>query len=570
MDTILQIENLNVRYSIKGGYVDAVNNANLTVCEGEHLGIIGESGSGKSSLAAALMRCKSVNREDTGKILYRGRDLLSMSDKEFDKFRWKEIAMVFQNSLDILNPVMPIGEQIGECVKKYLGLKQKDCDARVAEVLRQVSLEEDTAALLPHQLSGGMRQRVLIAMAISCKPRLLIADEPTSAVDEENKKEIMELLLRLRRELDLTLVIVSHEIQTVAASVNKVAVMYGGSIMEYASVKEIINHPRHSYTRGLLSSSPALNPYRDLWGIAEDDGSTIKEGCPFYGRCANRMDICQSAIPALQPLQESNEHLIACHAGGIQPILRISHVNKSFEDGKRTVCACNDCTFDVYYGEVVSVLGKSGAGKSTLASICSGMELPDSGEVTFMDQPLTPGTATARKHGIQIIIQDPFSSVNGRMTVFSAISEPLRICKETGNLEAVVAQMLRDVGLPTDKDFMNRACNTLSGGQRQRVSIARALSMEPRLLIADEICSMLDSSTQANLLRLLKGLQQRKGLTLIFVTHDAMISRKIADKVIRIDNGILTEVDDSVVSVNNPHDADSHDHSHNIQSKPLR
>lgn len=545
MTEILRIEQLNVDYSVKKNTVHAVRELSLVLREGEDLGIIGESGSGKSTIAASIMRSDVPTRASHGRILYRGVDLLSLSEKEFDRYRWSEIAMVFQNSLDILNPVLSIGEQIAECVRKHRKTDRASAGERVSEVLRQVNLPEEAADMLPHQLSGGMRQRALIAMAISCRPRLLIADEPTSAVDEENKRDIVSLLLRLKQELGLTLLIVSHEIQTVAALTNRIAVLYGGALMEYGETRAVLRCARHIYTRGLLSSSPQINPYRDLWGLVEE-GEIPDAGCPFFGRCPQRIEPCKNQLPIPHPLSGDSNRLIACHCGGIVPLLTVRDISKRFLNGRNAVVACDHCRFEIYCGEVVSVIGRSGAGKSTLALICAGIESADSGQVFFGAEEVSGNTATSKKGGMQIIFQDPFSSVNGNLSVFKTISEPLRILKEE-NIEEHVLQLLKDVGLPHNQAFLDRPCSMLSGGQRQRVSIARALAMEPRLLIADEICSMLDPSTQANLLRLLKGLQQKRGMSILFITHDELLSKKIADRVFRIDEGKLEEIDDSLL-----------------------
>lgn len=544
-EEILRIVDLNVEYRIKKTVVKAVRNLNLTLKAGENLGIVGESGSGKSTLASTIIRSEMPTRFAAGKIFYRGVDLLALSEKEFEQYRWSEIAMVFQNSLDILNPVLTLGQQIDECVRKHSRADKTSARERTLEVLRLVNLPEETYAMLPHQLSGGMRQRALIAMAISCEPKLLIADEPTSAVDETNKKEIIELLLRLHKELGLTLVIVSHEFQTVSALADRMAVMYGGCVMESGSTQDILHCARHVYTRALLASSPQINPYRDLWGLAEENGPN-SEGCPFYGRCPQRKPECMKEPPQLRPVSDDPGRQIACHCGGIVALLKAENVSRVFSNGRNRVTACDDCCFEVYYGEVVSVVGRSGAGKSTLALICAGIEEADSGRIVFEDQEFSDNRFTSVKGGLQIIFQDPFSSVNGNMSVLSAVSEPLRILKDS-NITTAVRRLLRNVGLPEEQGFLDRPCNTLSGGQRQRVSIARALAMEPKLLIADEICSMLDSSTQANLLRLLKGLQQENGLGLIFITHDELLSRKIADRVFRIEAGRMEELSDSLL-----------------------
>lgn len=540
MEPILKIEDLSIDYSSETQSVHALRAVSLSVHEGECIAVVGESGSGKSTLASTVMGCRNGGSSQ-GRIFYKGRDLLSMPKKEFDALRWTEIAMVFQNSLDILNPVLSVGEQIAECLRKHRKLKADEAGRETLSVLSRVHLESSVADLLPYQLSGGMRQRVLLAMAVCCRPKLLLADEPTSAVDEENKKALIALLRELREELGLTLVLVTHELETAGALADRFAVFYGGCLFELGTREMILQKSRHPYTRGLLTACPPLHPNRDLWGIAEDDGSGNEQGCPFYGRCPQRQEQCLASLPALRSLGEG--HSLACHRGGILSLMQVRELSLAFQNGDQTVRACDRCSFELYTGEIIAVLGKSGAGKSTLARLCAGLQEPDHGGALFDGENVRKAWVCARRGGIQLILQDPFSSVNGALSVEKALSEPLRITKQTASLRETLRELLRSVGLSADDSFLSRQCSTLSGGQRQRLSIARALSMEPRLLIADEICSMLDSSTQANLLRLLKGLQQKRGLTVLFITHDRLLAEKVADRVFELADGRLTERD---------------------------
>lgn len=541
-NTLLKIKDLSVTYKDSSSHVEAVRHISMDINKGECVGIIGESGSGKSSLAAALMRSPVVSREVSGQVFFDGKDILAMTEKEYDKYRWNRIAMVFQNSLDILNPVMTVETCIAECVRKHLKLSGADCAVKVKQVVEQVQLDLSVLTAHPHELSGGMRQRVLIAMAICCDPDLLIADEPTSALDEANKGEIIALLRKLQQERGLTMLVISHEIQTVAALTQRTAVMYGGRIMEMGSTAELIDKPRHPYTRGLLNSCPQLKPYRDLWGISEGDREYVPAECPFAPRCPQCIDLCTGTLPELMPVANDESRFVACALGGIMPILELKSISKTFEGKKNSVDACKNCSLTVYHGEIVTILGESGSGKSTLAMIAAGIEEADSGEILFDGVPSIPGENTGRKDALQIIFQDPFSSINGRLSVEKVISEPLRVTKvyPKENIHGIVAEALRDVGLSDRENFLCRPCDTLSGGQRQRVAIARALVMTPRLLIADEICSMLDSSTQANILRMLKSLQQKRGLSVLFISHDEVMSRKVADRTFRMSEGELT------------------------------
>lgn len=539
-NAFLEIKNLSVRYSLGKTDVHAVRKVSLTVRKGECLGIIGESGSGKSSLASALMRSAIDNRAVDGSVFYEGTDLLALSEKKFAEYRWKKIALVFQNSLDVLNPVMTVGDAIRECIRKHLKPNRLEIEEKTRKAIRQVQLDESVLDSFPHELSGGMRQRVLIAMAVSCDPCLLIADEPTSAVDAATKREIIDLLNRLRKELNLTMIVISHEIDTVSALAEHMAVLYGGRVMEYGLTGEMISMPRHPYTRGLLNCCAQLHPYRDLWGINEAARSVRDHECPFAARCPQACELCSRALPEMTPLADDPDRFVACALGGIRPIMELKDICKEFAVKGKTVVACDHCSAVVYHGEIVSVLGQSGAGKSTLGMIAAGIETADSGEILFDGKPMERYEYTSKPGGMQIIFQDPFSSINGGLSVYKVISEPLRILKmKKDEILSKVIQALRDVGLSSEEDFMNRPCSTLSGGQRQRIAIARALVMEPTLLIADEICSMLDPSTQANVMRLLKSIQQSRGLSVLFITHDEFLSRKIADRTLRISEGVL-------------------------------
>lgn len=512
------------------------------VRKGECLGIIGESGSGKSSMADALMRTPCPNRTLSGSILLEGRDLLAMGEREFDRYRWQKIALVFQNSLDVLNPVMTVGEAIVECIRRHLKLGKAETQQKLRQVIRHVQLDESILNAYPHELSGGMRQRALIAMAISCDPQLLIADEPTSAVDDATKHEIIRLLQQLRQELNLTMIIITHEIPTALALAENMAVLYGGGVMEYGNTREIIATPRHSYTRGLLNSCTQLHPYRDLWGIREATRPMENHECPFAARCPQCSEVCTKALYPLRPFQDDPSWFVSCAQGGIQPILEFRDICKTFTAKGKQVIACDHCDAVIYHSEIVSVLGQSGAGKSTLGMIAAGIETADSGEILFSGEQMERYSQTSKRGGLQIIFQDPFSSINGELSVYKVVSEPLRILKVDKNeILQTTRKALMDVGLPGDDGFLNRPNNTLFGGQRQRIAIARALVMEPKLLIADEICSMMDYSTQANIMRLLEGLQQARGLSIMFITHDEILSRKIADRTFRINNGALTQ-----------------------------
>lgn len=539
--SLLRVEHLSVDYKLNNGEVNAVRDVSFSLNQGDSLGIIGESGSGKTSLAMALMGLIKEPGEVRGNVYYEDVDINSLSKREIKSIRWNKIALVFQNSLDVLNPLLTIYEQISEVIVKHLKLSKENTSKRVKELLKMVGLSIETKDYYPHQLSGGMRQRVLIAMALACDPEVLIVDEPTTALDAVYKNEIIKLLSELHEEKKFALLVISHELETISHITSKVNVMYSGCILEKGITSEVLKNPMHTYTRGLLDSSPVINPYRDLWGIPGESGGSKESGCPFRKRCTQSIEICNTRVPKLEYV--SLERQVACHRGGIVTLLEGKNINKTYKNKKTSVKACENCSIKIRSGEIVALIGESGSGKTTLAGILSGTILPQGGEVVFEEKLVSGNNCTSIKNGMQIVFQDPFSSINERFSIEEAISEPLRIIKEDSyeKIKIEVKKALEEVQLPNDENFLNRKCYTLSGGQRQRVSIARSLVMRPKLLIADEITSMLDPSTKANIIRLLKGLQNKNGFSMLYITHDLPIARKIADRVYVMHNGKIVE-----------------------------
>lgn len=386
-----------------------------------------------------------------------------------------------------------------------------------------------------------MRQRVLIAMALSCEPELLIVDEPTSALDMVSKNEIIQLILDLHKENQFALLVISHELDTVLKLTSNISVMYSGLVVEKGKSLEVIKEPLHTYTKGLLNSSPAVNPFGDMWGIPKESGNYENHGCPFKNRCTQSIELCENTKPKLQYVSDNRE--VACNRGGIVTILKGEGISKTYEYKERSIKACDNCNIIVKSGEIVALIGESGSGKTTLANILSGVLKPDKGKIIFEDDLVKGNNFTSRENGIQMVFQDPFSSINENLSIKQAITEPLMIIKDLhlDSTEKELRRILREVQLPNDDNFINRKCFTLSGGQRQRVSLARSLIVNPKLLIADEISSMLDPSTQANILRLLKNLQNEKGFSMLYITHDLAVARKIADKIYVMSQGQIVE-----------------------------
>jgi peptide/nickel transport system ATP-binding protein len=526
--------------------VRAVDGISFEIEEGEVLGIVGESGSGKTTVALGIMGLLPENTAVSGEILYRDELISSMPESRMDRVRWKDIAIVFQNSLEVLNPVLKIGVQVTEPMIKHLDISPEKARSKCADLFRTVGLDAKWMDSYPHQLSGGMRQRVLLAMALSCDPKLLILDEVTSALDAFTRKEIRDLLVNLQKKNGYTMLMISHDITFVSSVASRIAVMYSGRVVETGPVRDILVSPRHPYTRGLVHSTPDIFVYKDLWGIPGDvpAGDEFK-GCPFSPRCTQKIDICSKVSPVLMP---AGGREIACHRGGIAGLLEARNLSFRYRlpDGDY-LQAVEDVNLEVKEGEVLAVVGQTGSGKSTLAHLLANVIRPEFGEVLFMGGNVNRGNFGNRLNGIQIVFQDPFSSTSNRFTVLDAVKEPLYINKigSNGDRLQMVKNALELVRLPGNDNFLKKYCGELSGGQRQRVALARAMVMEPKLLIADEITSALDVSTSANILRLLKGLQNRKGFAMIYISHDLSLTLKIADRIAVMDSGKIVEMGNS-------------------------
>ncbi|AOY76224.1 ABC transporter ATP-binding protein [Clostridium formicaceticum] len=536
---LLQVEDLSICY--RQGGIPAVKKVSFSVEQGSTLGIIGESGSGKTTIAMGIMGLLEKNTVIEGKVYYNEIDLHALSEKERNKYRWKNISIVYQNHLDILNPVLNIYEQIAEGLRQHTVFIEKEIEKKIKDLCLMVGLEERWLTHYPHQLSGGMRQKVLIVMALCCDPDLLIVDEPTTALDAAAREEIIDLLYKLQKQKKITMIVISHDMYVMKRLSHKALVMYSGKVLEEGLTKDILENPMHTYTRGLLNASLDINPYQDLWGIPGEDVNDKIEGCVFYHRCIQKSDSCQFTSPILE--YTSLERKVACNRGGIITLLEGKNISKTYVYKKQVTAACKSCHIKIRSGEIVTLIGQSGSGKTTLASILSGLLKGDTGEIYFEGKAVKGNNFTKITNGVQMVFQDPFSATNESFTIEEIVREPLDILKlgKKEERKAKVKKALEEVQLPTSEEFLQRQCSTLSGGQRQRLAIARSLIMEPKLLIADEISSMLDPSTKANVLRLLKGLQNTKGFAMLYITHDLMLARKIADEVYIMWQGEIIE-----------------------------
>lgn len=542
MDRRIKASCIQVEYHTAGNLFKALKDTSFTLREGRSLGIVGESGSGKTTLGMALMGLVDKPHQTAGEVTLFGNPYLSLQKDEQKKYRWDTIAMMFQNASEVLNPVMTIGNQLTEPLIEKGFITSKEAREEAEELLKLVGLEGWEASAYPHQLSGGMQQRVLLAMAIGCKPRFLILDEPTSSLDGIARREMIQTIKFLQKKLDFAMLVISHDLKLVSQLTQEIMVMYGGRVIEKGLTDAVLEKPMHPYTCGFMNASVEMAPYKDLWGIpGETRNEDGEEGCVFRGRCTQSLDTCQSHVPALQGV--SIEREVACHQKGLTSILKAEAVSKTYWVGDRKIHALSKGYMNIRHGETLALIGSSGSGKSTFAKIMAGFLSPDTGTLFYQEKPLKNNQVACCERGIQLVLQDPFSALSHRLTVEEAVGEPLRINRLASEDEIIqrIRKALESLQLNYDDGFLKRYTSSLSGGQRQRVALARALVMRPKVLIADEITSMLDVSTQANVLRLLKQLQNQMGFALLLITHDLNLARKVADQLIVMEKGKMIE-----------------------------
>lgn len=522
---MLEVIGLRARYREN----EVLKGIDLRLERGDSLAVVGESGAGKTTLGLSIMRLAAARLE--GEIVFDGTNLLELSEDEMRRLRGDRMAMVFQNVEDALDPVYTAEEQVCEAISAHNNWNRLRIMERARALLAAVGLYEMRYKLYPHQMSGGERQRVLIAMALANDPELLILDEPTASLDALTKADIVELLRSATS--DRISLIITHDISLASALSKKMAVLYSGMILEMGRTADLIRNPRHPYTRGLLRSFPSMNTTKDLQGIP---GRTISGigGCPFHPRCTQKIEACRNLVPRLAEL---NGRMIACHRGGIVPLLEIRDVCKKFNG----FSAVSHVSLTLYEGETLALVGESGSGKTTLAKIIMGIIEPDSGAILLERERAKWDAGFYRR--VQMIFQNPKESISHRLNVLQAVREPLDVQKIGSDEERTASAMkaLENAELSTDPEFLRRYPHQLSGGEAQRVAIARALVMHPKLLIADEPTSALDPSVQAKILRLLMDLQERMGLTILFITHDIALARKVSDRIAVMLRGSIVE-----------------------------
>jgi len=550
---LLQVLNLSVEFKTDQGKVDAVNNISFAIEKGKTLGIVGESGSGKSVTSLSIMRLISnPGRISCGEVIFNDKgnpkNLTSISEKEMCSIRGNRIAMIFQEPMTSLNPVMRCGKQVMEALILHKKLKKTEAYKQTIELFEEVLLPNPKKAFnsYPFELSGGQKQRVMIAMAISCKPEVLIADEPTTALDVSVQKTILELLKNLQQKYGMSIIFITHDLGVVAEIADEVIVMYKGNIVERGKTNQIFINPNHQYTKGLLSCKPKLNLRLKVLPTVSDylDG--------------NESDNDLNNIVTVDDRKLFHEKLYSN-----KPILKVGNL-KTYFPVKRNLFgtptqffkAVDDVSFEVFPGETLGLVGESGCGKTTLGRSILKLVNPSSGSIVYDGKDIIKLKGEQLRHlrqKMQIIFQDPYSSLNPRITVGSAILEPLKVHKIYKNdkiRNEKVVELLEKVSLKPDSFY--RYPHEFSGGQRQRICIARALALKPEFIICDESVSALDVSVQAQVLNLLNELKHEFGFTYIFISHDLSVVKFMSDRMIVMQKGKIVEQGDSDAIYANP------------------
>ncbi|MGC8511224.1 MAG: dipeptide ABC transporter ATP-binding protein [Acidimicrobiales bacterium] len=579
MSALLSVNNLKVQFSTRTSFVTAVDDFSLTIEPGECVGLVGESGCGKTTTGLAIMRLLPGNGHiAAGSVVLEDVDLATLSEKEMRHQRGKNVALIPQDPMSSLNPVMKIGRQIGEGLRIHDGASDAEARKRALEVLEMVEMPRPAERLdqYPFELSGGLRQRVIIAMGLVCSPKLLIADEPTTALDVTIQAQILDIIDSLRTQLNMAVLLITHDMGVIAGRSDRVVVMYGGRKAEQAPTDELFHAMRHPYSQALLASMPNLenaskHELASIAGLPPDLSKAIV-GCRFAPRCSFATDQCRTEDP---PLTGASTHEYACFhpvdgprpvvvrsaasaatpAGHGEELLRIENLVKEFpikagfvRHKVGAISAVADASLTIRAGETFGLVGESGCGKTTIGRMIVGLEVPTSGKIYFDGKMVSdPRHAPSReeRRDRQMMFQDPYASLNPRMTVADILEEPLQIQHEGTRRERRerVSELLLSVGL--EPMAAERYPHEFSGGQRQRIGLARALALNPRLIVADEPVSALDVSIQAQILNLMKDLQRERHLSYVMVSHDLAVVYYMADTIGVMYLGKIVEIGDA-------------------------
>ena len=546
--SLLEIKDLNISYKTRKETIVASSNVNFTLERGEILGIVGESGSGKSTIANAIINLIDPPGEITGGTIKIDNNELQNNEEITQKIRGRKIGFVFQDPQTSLNPLFKIKDQLIETIQTHLDLSYDEALKKSINLLQEVGIENASKRIedYPHQFSGGMRQRVVIALAISCEPDLIIADEPTTALDVSIQYQILELLKELTIKRNLGVIIITHDMGVIAETTNKVIVMRHGLIVEQGNTKDLLTQPKSTEARSLVISVPPTNKKIDRFKLISPDGSEIT---------SSSANLTKNIIKTWGVRKNT-----------YQKLLDVKKITKIFDDqsmsyskkiDEKAVKAVNDVSFELFEGETLGLVGESGSGKSTIAKIITGLVRPTSGELEYNSLSLYNSKRKYQidksRGQIQMIFQDPYSSLNPRFKVKDIISEPIKFFQKNItriDLEQNVNDLIDIVGMT--RKSLDRYPHEFSGGQRQRISIARALATRPRLLICDEPTSALDVSIQAQILNLLKDIQDELHLTMLFISHDLPVIRQMCNRIIVLKNGAVCESNETESLFNKP------------------
>jgi len=544
--SFLKINNLSVDYKMRRETVYAAKNVNIEVGKGEILGLVGESGSGKSTVANAIKNLIDEPGKVSNGSIFLGDINIHKDPENIVKYRGKKVGLIFQDPQTSLNPIFTIGEQLIETIQTHLNLNTEEAKNKAITLLKEVGIKDAEKRFdnYPHQFSGGMRQRVVISLALCCEPELLIADEPTTALDVSIQSQILDLIKKLTKERNLAVILITHDMGVIAETTDRVAVMKNGHLVEIGPTKEILTKPKEIYTKSLVSSVPPTNKKIERFIIIEKENKSQSEtNIKILNRWTKKEIVDQDLV-------------------------QIKNLNKSFDDSfftensKNAVIAVDDVSFSIKEGQSFGLVGESGSGKSTIAKMIVNLFRPSSGDIYFDNVCITKIKSNKEmlkfRKQIQMIFQDPYSSLNGRLKVKDIVAEPIKLHNPSINsrdIDSYIYDLLESVELT--QRSAERYPHEFSGGQRQRISIARALATQPRLLVCDEPTSALDVSIQAQILNLLKDLQEQLNLTILFISHDLPVVRQMCDRIAVLKNGKICEISKTENLFKNP----SHDYT---------
>lgn len=565
-EILLQVKNLVTEFKSDNELIKAVNDISFTLHKGETIGIVGESGSGKSVTSLSIMQLipNPPGRVSGGEILYHSKkngvkNLRTLSNQEMRTYRGNEIAMIFQEPMTSLNPVYSCGTQVMEAIILHQKINKKEAKQKTLHLFSQVQLPDPERMFdaYPHEISGGQKQRVMIAMAMSCNPRILIADEPTTALDVTVQKNILDLMLQLQKEHEMGIMFITHDLGVIAELADVVMVMYKGKVVEQGPVLEIFTNPQHPYTKSLLACRPPLDKRILRLPVSSDFMKVDEQG--------QMIEIAKSVSESINSVIVSKEQRLAEHKElyARKKIVEIKNIKTYFPKrksffGKTTdwLKAVDDVTLDVYEGETLGLVGESGCGKTTLGRTILRLNEPTSGEIYFEQKNVlaySPKEMRALRKDMQIIFQDPYSSLNPRISIGKSIMEPMQVhnmLSSTQERKDRVLELLKKVGL--EEKHFNRYPHEFSGGQRQRVCIARALALNPKFIICDESVSALDVSVQAQVLNLLNDLKREFKFTYIFISHDLSVVKFMSDRMAVMNKGKIVELGEADSIYMNP------------------